>query len=182
MPVSWVSLEAGIMYTLSLDQVRNLFLRARPWVWPLLTWPISTQSWSSWDRSKMQASLYPSLPLPPETHNIYAQSSLRLGGGCSARAGALGVQIHPCHPFLPIHLLHKGKRLQQHMPPSATSLCSCLHPSPVALQDCPMCDAAGEASAHSGSTMLLLKCRNTSECLLGNQTPWILFNFYFVFV
>lgn len=89
-----------------------------------------------------------------------------------------GMQIHPCHSFQPVHLLHEGKGLREHMASAATSPCSHLCPAPVTLQSCPMCHAAAEASAHIGN--IILKCRNASECLVWNQNPWILFSFYFV--
>lgn len=105
MPVSWVSLKAGIMSHLimrsgpkNIPEVQTLSMTSLD--------PISTQSWSSWDWGKMQASLFPSPPVTPE--NI----TLMLRAPCVMEAAAVPGQENR-GSFLPIPLLHKGTRLQE---------------------------------------------------------------------
>lgn len=120
-------------------------------------------------------------PLSPQKHITFV-----LRAPCAMEVAAVPGQEHRgCRStlatlFCPSIYCTRERDCESTSPPPATSLCSHLRPAPLARQNCPMCDAAGEASAHRGSTTLILKCRNAFECLVWNQNPWILFNFNFV--
>lgn len=169
MPVSWVSLKAGIM--------SHFIIRSGPKPAPegqtlsVTSLDLIHQHSATILLGQGQDASQP-LPLSPQKHITFM-----LRAPCVVEVAAVPGQEHqgcrstPATLFCPPICCTRDRDSRSTSPPAATSLCSHLHPAPLALQDCPIWDAAVEASG--GRTTLILKCRNASECLVGNQNPWI---------
>lgn len=113
MPVSWVSPKAGIM--------SHFIIRSGPKYIPegqtlsMTSYVLIHQHWAAIFLGQGRDASQPlaQCPLCPQKHTRFMLRAPR--DMEVAAVPGQGMQIHPCHSFLPIHLLHKGKGLWEHV-------------------------------------------------------------------